>query len=100
VAIEVSAGPHDTTVFIRGELDLVAAAILDEQLKLAVSNKPERLILDMAGTDFMDCGSARLIAAARSSLPAGGDLIIRQPSRVVRRLLELTGLDDYCEVEG
>jgi anti-sigma B factor antagonist len=100
VAIEVSAGREATTVVIRGELDLVTAPVLDEQLRLAVANKPARLVLDMSGADFMDCGCARLIAAARSALPAEADLIIRQPSRAVRRVLELTGLDVYCEIEG
>ena len=100
VAIEVSAGRDATTVVIRGELDLVTAPVLDEQLRLAVANKPARLVLDMSGTDFMDCGCSRLIAAARSALPAEADLIIRRPSRGVRRVLELTGLDVYCEIEG
>lgn len=100
VTIEVTAGPHTTTVFIYGELDLVTMPVLDEQLMLAVANSPERLVLDMAGTDFMDCGSARLIGRTRSALPAGGQLVIRHPSRGVRRILELTGLDVYCEIEG
>ena len=98
VAIEVSTGRDATTVVIRGELDLVTASVLDEQLRLAVANKPARLVLDMSGTEFMDCGCARLIAVARSALPAGADLTIRQPSRGVRRVLELTGLDVYCEI--
>jgi anti-sigma B factor antagonist len=100
VAIEVSAGRDATTVVIRGELDLVTAPVLDEQLRVAVANKPARLVLDMSGTDFMDCGCARLIAVTRSALPAEADLIIRQPSRGVRRVLELTGLDVYCEIQG
>jgi anti-sigma B factor antagonist len=99
VAIEVSAGRDATTVVIRGELDLVTAPVLDEQLRLAVANKPARLVLDMSGTSFMDCGCARLIAAARSALPAEADLTIRQPSRGVRRILELTGLGVYCEMQ-
>jgi anti-sigma B factor antagonist len=99
VAIEVSAGRDATTVVIRGELDLVTAPVLDEQLRLAAANKPARLVLDMSGTDFMDCGCARLIAAARSALPAEAELSIRQPSRGVRRVLELTGLDVYCEIQ-
>jgi anti-sigma B factor antagonist len=97
-AIELNDGRDATTVFIRGELDLTTAPVLDEQLRLAVANKPARLVLDMSGTDFLDCGCARLIATARSALPADADMTIRQPSRAVRRVLELTGLDVYCEM--
>ncbi len=100
VAIKVvDAGPGATTIFIRGELDLVTVPVFAEQLMLALRGNPERLVLDMAATDFMDCGSARLIAAAVRSLPEGGRLIIRRPGRGVRRMLELTGLDAFCEID-
>ena len=100
VAIEVRPGPHATIIVIRGGLDLVSMPVLDAQLKLAVASSPALLVLDMPGTDFMDCGSARLLGAAWSALPAGGQLVIRHPSRSVLRILELTGLDGYCEIEG
>lgn len=100
VAIEVSTGPQGTTVCIHGELDIVTMPVLEEQLRLAVRNSPERLVLDMTDTDFMDCGSAWVLGRARSALPAGGKLVIRHPSRGVLRILELTGLDAYCEIEG
>ena len=57
------------------------------------------LVFDLSGTRFMDCGSARLIAAAGQWLPAGGRPVIRRPKPVVRRVLELTGLDMHCEIE-
>jgi anti-sigma B factor antagonist len=100
LAIEVDVGPGATTVFIRGELDLVTIPVFAEQLTLALRENPERLVLDMAATDFMDCGSARLIAGAARSLPGGGRLVIRRPGRGVRRMLELTGLDAYCEIDS
>lgn len=100
VAIKVvDAGPGATTIFIRGELDLVTMPVLAEQLALVLRGNPERLVLDMAATDFMDCGSARLIAGAARSLSDGGRLVIRRPGRGVRRMLELTGLDAYCEID-
>jgi anti-sigma B factor antagonist len=100
VAIEVVASPGTITVSIRGELDLVTMPVLAEHLTLVLRTKPERLVLDMAGTDFIDCGSARLIAGASRSLTEGGRLVIRRPGRSIRRILELTGLDAYCEIEG
>ena len=100
VAIKVvDADPGATTILIRGELDLVTMPVFAEQLTLALRGNPERLILDMAATDFMDCGSARLVAGAARSLPEGGRLVIRRPGRGVRRMLEVTGLDAYCEID-
>jgi anti-sigma B factor antagonist len=100
VTIEVQACPGTTTILVRGELDLVTAPFLAEQLILVSQDKPGRLVFDLAGMYFMDCGSARLIAGAGHWLPDGTLPVIRCPGPGVRRILELTGLDAYCEIEG
>jgi len=97
--IEVESAPGTATIFVRGELDLVTTPFLAEQLTLVSRDKPGRLVFDLAGTAFMDCGSARLIAGAGEWLPGGRRPVIRRPGPAVRRILELTGLDAYCEIE-
>jgi anti-anti-sigma factor len=99
VTVEVSASPAAVTIVIRGELDLVTLPVLAGQLALVSRDKPERLVFDLAGTSFMDCGSARLIAGSGSWLRDGGRPVIRHPGPGVRRILELTGLDAYCDIE-
>jgi anti-sigma B factor antagonist len=99
VTIEVEARPGVTTVVVKGELDLVTMPYLAARLALAVRDRPGRLVFDLGGTHFMDCGSARLIAAAGQRLPGGGRPVIRRPGPGVRRILELTGLDAHCEIE-
>jgi anti-anti-sigma factor len=99
VTIMVEARPGTATIFVRGELDLVTMPFLAEQLTLVSRNRPDRLVFDLAGTHFMDCGSARLIAGAGQWLPAGRCPVIRRPGPGVRRILELTGLDACCEIE-
>ena len=99
VTIEVEARPGTTTIVVRGELDLVTMPFLAAQLALAVRDKPGQLVFDLSGTRFMDCGSARLIAAAGRWLPDGARPVIRHPRPGVRRVLELTGLDAHCEIE-
>lgn len=99
ISIEIQADPGTITIFVRGELDLVTMPFLAEQLTLISRDQPGRVVFDLARTDFMDCGSARLIAGAGEWLPEGRRPVIRRPSRGVRRILELTGLDAYCEIE-
>ena len=100
VVIEVHVGTATTTVFISGELDLATMPFVAEQLALVRQTRPERLVLDLTRTSFLDCGSARLIIATGQSLPAGRRPVIRRPSPGVRRILGLTGLDADCEIEG
>jgi anti-anti-sigma factor len=100
MVIEVDVSQDTTTVVITGELDFTTRPVLAERLSLILRARPRRFVLDMAGTCFMDCGSARLIVSAAQFLPEGRRPIIRHPSRAVRRVLELTGLDAECEIEG
>lgn len=99
VTIEVEARPGVTTIVVKGDLDLVTMPYLASQLALAIRDRPGRLVFDLGGTHFMDCGSARLIAGAGQRLPGGGRPVIRRPGPGVRRILELTGLDAHCEIE-
>jgi anti-sigma B factor antagonist len=86
-------------VVVTGELDLITRPVLADRLSAVLGTRPRQLVLDLAGTGFMDCGSARMIALAGRFLPDGGRLIIRRPSPAVRRVLELTGYDAGCEIE-
>jgi len=99
VMIEVEAFPGITTIVVKGELDLVTMPYLAAQLVLAVQDRPGRLVFDLSGTHFVDCGSARLITTAGQWLPDGGRPVIRRPRPGVRRVFELTGLEAYCEIE-
>ncbi|MFN3649512.1 MAG: STAS domain-containing protein [Armatimonadota bacterium] len=51
------------------------------------------LIVDLSGVSFMDSsGLGVLIHVLREARELGGDLCIRNPSREVRRILQVTGL--------
>lgn len=60
--------------------------------------RPARLVFDMAGVRFADCASARMITGTAAWLPDGNRPVIRSPRPLVRRLLERSGLDAYCEL--
>jgi anti-anti-sigma factor len=99
VTIEMETRPGVATIVVKGELDLVTMPHLAARLALALRDRPSRLVFDLSGTHFMDCGSARLIAGAGQRLPGGGRPVIRHPAPGVRRVLQLTGLDAHCEIE-
>ncbi len=99
VEIEVAVSPDTATVLINGELDLVSMPVLAARLPVVLRQRPRRLIFDMAGTTFMDCACARLLASAGRLLP-GRKPVIRQPRSAIRRVLELTGLEAEFEIEG
>jgi anti-sigma B factor antagonist len=97
--VEVDVSQERVMVVISGELDLTTRPVLAERLSAVLSSRPRRVVVDMSGAEFIDVGSARLIATISRFLPDGGRLIIRRPSLVVRRVLQLTGLDAGCEIQ-
>ncbi len=87
------------TVVVRGELDPVTTPFLAARLAQILASSPRRLVFNLTGLDYLDCAAARLIAGTGRCLPPGRRPVIRGPGPAVRRVLELTGLDDHCKVE-
>lgn len=89
--------PTDDGFAVQGEIDAhtapsLAAALADEQ-------RPN-LTIDLSGVGFIDSSGLRvLIAAHRLAADSGGSLHLRHPSDSVRRLLAISGLDGYLDVD-
>ena len=57
------------------------------------------LVLDLSKLDFIDStGLEVLLRAARRAHDSGRRLIVARPSRYVRRLLEMTAIDQSLDV--
>lgn len=80
-------------LILSGDLDLSETAGFLGQAALAVDNRIERLVLDLAGVTFLDCAGVRALAMAASFAPSGCPVIIRSLSPMARRILELLDLD-------
>jgi anti-sigma B factor antagonist len=82
-------------VALRGELDLMHAAAVAAALR-GVAARPPRIIVDLAGLEFIDAsGVAALSRGRRHARNAGGDLLLATPQRLVRRVLAI-----IWEVDG
>jgi anti-anti-sigma factor len=81
------------TVTIVGEIDLVTSTRLNRELDAVLDARPARLRLDLAAVAFMDTsGIAILLKARRRALAQGARFAVISTSRVIQRLLEITGL--------
>ena len=84
-------------VTVRGEIDMDNAGELVD----AISGVAGTAVIDLSGVTFMDStGLKGLWRAEEVARQRGDELILRRPSKAVRRLLELTGLTDRFTVEG
>ena len=95
------AGPARQTVLcVSGEVDLMTSPRLAAALAGALSGRHQHVIIDLAGVDFIDVTGIRvLLDAASQARKAGGQLLLRSPSRAARRALELLHLESVMPVE-
>ena len=102
MAVDAVITDGTAVVRLRGSLDITCSSALAEQLAeimhpaAIMAKKPKRLVFDLTGVDFMDCTAARVLLSATRSLPDGQRPVIRSANPLVRRLLQLTGLDTLC----
>jgi anti-anti-sigma factor len=96
LSIESADGADGVAVLaVAGELDSANAASLAEAVGALLANSPDRLVFDLDGLRFMDsAGIAVLINASR----AVATVELRNPSPIVRRVIEMTGLTSVFEV--
>jgi anti-sigma B factor antagonist len=77
-----------------GRLNMVTAPDLRDVVAHAVKSGKSRLVVDLAGVEFMDSsGLGALIGALKTTRQAGGDLRIAAPGEQVAMVLQLSNVD-------
>jgi anti-anti-sigma factor len=75
-----------------GELDIQAVPLL----RRLVAGRPSHVVFDLRRVTFVDASVMGVLATSRGSDPGGVHPVVRiaEPSRQVRRVLDITGLSD------
>jgi anti-sigma B factor antagonist len=86
-------------VRVAGELDVATAARFREAVHRALEGRGRRLTVDVADLDFIDSTAVGVLVSAVKAMAAkGGTVAVLQPSRAIRRVLDMTGLLGRVEV--
>jgi anti-sigma B factor antagonist len=94
MSFELSAGVTDSQLVLvfRGDLD-AAGATRAFAAVAALEVLGRRVIVDLAGLDFIDCFALRaLLELRRLAQRTGGDVLLAAPAQPVQRLLTVTGM--------
>ncbi|HEX3173364.1 MAG TPA: STAS domain-containing protein [Solirubrobacterales bacterium] len=98
LVLDIEGSASTWTISVAGELDMANAASLATELKRAEQGGAETIVIDMRDLEFIDStGIAVLVAAHRRlNLNARTErvLLVRSKASGVRRVMDLTGLDD------
>ena len=82
---------------VRGQVDLSSVEEFRRALQAATSGTSE-LVLDLAGCSYMGSEGIGVLIEAVQSL-SDGKLVLRSPSGIILKVLELSGLSKLPNVE-
>ncbi len=98
VVIDTRVDPTGAPVVtVSGELDISNAGLLEATVTSISDEQPERLIFDLSGLQFMDSAGIAVLIGAAAKVNA---VRLRDPSPIVRRVIELTGLSGVLPIES
>jgi anti-sigma B factor antagonist len=88
-------GPgHRVVVSVGGEIDISNADELERTIMQAWETGHQDVVVDLSQVEFMgSAGISALILAANPVRRDGGEVTLRKPSAVVRRLFGVMGVD-------
>jgi anti-sigma B factor antagonist len=83
-------------VRISGEVDMSNADVLRETIDPIAASDVHHLIFDLGGLEFIDSSGLTVLLAAAQKVP---QVQLRDPSPIVRRIVEVTGLGEVLPTE-
>jgi anti-anti-sigma factor len=86
--------PDGLILAVEGELDMASTPELLEEFAAAGPEAPARVVIDLSACTFLDLHALRtLVEIGQQVERGGGRLAVACPSGLLRRVFELTGLD-------
>jgi anti-sigma B factor antagonist len=79
---------------LAGELDMSTADKLAEVL-IEDCRSPGQITLDLTELTFLDSSGLHVLLEACGTLGENGDLVLRNPSRVVARVFDVSGISRF-----
>ncbi len=88
-------------VRINGEIDHHSAVEMRSGIDSEIfERRPEKLILDLSGVDFMDSSGLGLILGRLANMrKIGGELVVLNPNDGVLKILKLAGAERILKIE-
>ena len=100
--VDIAVDGGDVIVAIRGELDVLTAPFLWEQMEPTLAGVTGKLVLDFAELSFIDSMGLGVIVRAQSRLRGEQperQVVIRHPNAHARKVFEITGLNRVLDLQ-
>ena len=82
---------------LAGEIDMSNADTLARAFDELVANGTDSVVIDLTALDFMDSSGIAMLLRVTAGVES---VHLRNPSNVIRRIIESTGLGDVLRIES
>lgn len=91
-------GHQRAVIRVRGEIDMSNADQLQRSIVEASRAADGEVVVDLSRLEFLgSAGLSAVVMAQRSLRSRGGDVRLRKPNTMARKLLSVVGLDQMLE---
>jgi anti-anti-sigma factor len=99
--VECSAQNGSMYISLSGEIDLANAAVVEDEIRSAVSDRPSAVSVDLTDLSYMDSAGIRILYGLASRLQAFRIVleIIVPLDSPTRRLIELSGFESIASLQ-
>jgi anti-sigma B factor antagonist len=99
-SVEVAQVDGHAVVQFVGELDMATADLAEERGLEAVANSGGPVVLDLGAMSYCDSSGLRVLLRLQAEAGKHGrEVVLRKPCSIVRRVLEVVGLDRQFPIE-
>lgn len=79
---------------VSGRIDSSTAPDFDKALQALINSNRTQIVIDMKDVEYLSSAALRaLVSATKAAKSGGGDVRIAQPSKRVREVVDLAGLN-------
>jgi anti-anti-sigma factor len=97
--IDVRSEPDRVVLELHGELDLLGAPLLQQEIEKAEIQATGIVVLDLKDLEFIDSAGLRVILAAHErSRQHGQELALTPGSEQVQRLFTIAGVNEHLRI--
>jgi anti-anti-sigma factor len=100
LSIQAHQDQSGATIVLAGEFDVAGSQRFWSFVSEALAARPKSITVDARGVEFIDSSALMALVRARdTAAEAGVAFRVSEPSPAVRRIAEVTGLEDLLGVE-
>ena len=98
--VEITQTDNQVTVTLEGRLDTVTSSEFEKKLTPYLSMQAVELIMDCGAMEYISSAGLRVVLMAHKSITAkGGRFIVRNLSKEVRSVFDMTGFSRILTIE-